>query len=196
MARIGYSRVSTRDQRPEVQSERLREAGCTRIFEDHGASGAKASRPEWDKCLDRLERGDVLYVVKLDRMGRSIRNLIDVVTMLGERGVDIVILDQGIDTTTAAGKFMFHIMASVAEFERDLIIERTRDGLATTTARGRNGGRKHRLTPDQEATARKLRADGHSIKEIGQLLGNGKPVSRQTVYRALGMLSDSKGAAA
>lgn len=196
MAKIGYSRVSTRDQRPEVQSERLREAGCTRIFEDHGASGAKASRPEWDKCLDRLERGDVLYVVKLDRMGRSIWNLIDVVTMLGERGVDIVILDQGIDTTTAAGKFMFHIMASVAEFERDLIIERTRDGLATTTARGRNGGRKHRLTDDQVATARKLRADGHSVKEIGQLLGNGKPVSRQTIYRALGMLSDSKETAA
>ena len=196
MAKIGYSRVSTRDQRPEVQSERLREAGCTRIFEDHGASGAKASRPEWDKCLDRLERGDVLYVVKLDRMGRSIRNLIDVVTMLGERSVDIVILDQGIDTTTAAGKFMFHIMASVSEFERDLIIERTRDGLATTTARGRNGGRKHRLTDDQVATARKLRADGHSVKEIGQLLGNGKPVSRQTIYRVLGMLSDSKETAA
>ena len=192
MAKIGYSRVSTVDQHPEVQSQRLTEAGCTRIFTDHGASGAKASRPEWDRCLDRLEKGDVLVVVRLDRIGRSIRNLIDVVTMLGERGVDIVILDQGIDTTTAAGKFMFHIMASVAEFERDLIIERTRDGLAATTARGRSGGRKHRLADDQVTMARKLRADGYSVKEIGVMLGNGKPVSRQTVYRALGMLSDTK----
>jgi len=196
MARIGYSRVSTRDQHPEVQSQRLREAGCARIYEDHGQSGAKASRPEWDKCLDRLEKGDVLVAVRMDRIGRSTKNLIDVVTELGERGVDIVFLDQGIDTTTAAGRFVFRMFASIAEFERDLIIERTRDGLAGTTARGRNGGRKHRLTDDQKATARKLRADGHSIKEIGLLLGNGKPVSRQTVYRALGMLSDSKGEAA
>jgi DNA invertase Pin-like site-specific DNA recombinase len=189
MARIGYARVSTREQHPEAQSERLEAAGCTRIFVDHGASGAQASRPEWDKCLDRLEEGDVLVAVKLDRIGRSIRNLIDVVNDLGGRGVDIVILDQNIDTTTPAGRFMFHIMDSVAEFERDLIIERTKDGLASTTARGRNGGRKHRLTDDQVATARKLRENGHSVKEIGQLLGNGKPVSRQTIYRALGMLA-------
>lgn len=191
MARIGYSRVSTQDQNPEAQSVRLREAGCTRIFEDHGASGAKASRPQWDKCIDRLEKGDVLVVVKLDRMGRSVRNLIDVVSLLNDRGVDIHVLDQGIDTTTPAGKFMFHVLASVAEFERDLIIERTKDGLAATTARGRNGGRKHRLTDDQVGMAQKLRADGYAIAEIGKMLGNGKPVSRQTVYRALGMLSDS-----
>jgi DNA invertase Pin-like site-specific DNA recombinase len=192
MARIGYARVSTRDQHPEGQRERLEAAGCTRIFTDHGASGTKASRPEWDRCLDRLGEGDVLVCTKLDRIGRSVRNLTDVVTDLGKRGVDIVILDQGIDTTTPAGKFMFHIMASVAQFERDLIIERTRDGLAATTARGRNGGRKHRLSDAQVARARKLRANGHSVKEIGQLLGNGKPVSRQTVYRTLGMMQLSE----
>lgn len=127
--------------------------------------------------------------VKLDRIGRSIRNLIEVVNDLASRGVDIVILDQAIDTTTAAGKFMFHVMAAVAEFERDLIRERTRDGLAATRARGRKGGRKHRLNDDQIRAARELRAAGRSVAEIGQLLGNGKPVSRQTVYRALGMLS-------
>jgi DNA invertase Pin-like site-specific DNA recombinase len=189
LARIGYTRVSTRDQHPEAQRERLEAAACTRIFADKGASGAKASRPEWDKCLDRLEPGDTLVCTKLDRIGRSVRNLIDVSSLLRERGVDLVCLDQPIDTTSPQGKLFFTILAAFAEFERDLIRERTRDGLAATTARGRNGGRKRRLTEDQKVTARKLRADGHSIREIGQLLGNGKPVSRQTIYRALGMLS-------
>jgi DNA invertase Pin-like site-specific DNA recombinase len=189
LARIGYARVSTRDQHPEAQRERLEAAGCTRIFTDTGASGARASRPEWDKCLDRLETGDTLVCTKLDRIGRSVRNLMDVSSLLQERRVDLVCLDQPIDTSSPQGKLFFTILAAFAEFERDLIRERTRDGLAATTARGRNGGRKQRLTEDQKATARKLRADGHSIREIGQLLGNGKPVSRQTIYRALEMLA-------
>ena len=189
MARIGYARVSTRDQHPEAQRERLEAAGCTRIFTDTGASGAKASRPEWDKCLDRLEAGDTLVATKLDRIGRSVRNLMDVSSLLRGRGVDLVCLDQPIDTTSPQGKLFFTILAAFAEFERDLIRERTKDGLAATTARGRNGGRKRRLTPGQVQAARDLRAAGRSVKEIGQLLGNGKPVSRQTVYRALGMLA-------
>ena len=189
MTRIGYARVSTRDQHPEAQRERLEAAGCTRIFTDTGASGARASRPEWDKCLDRLEPGDALVCTKLDRIGRSVRNLTDVSSLLQERGVDLACLDQPIDTTSPQGKLFFTILAAFAEFERDLIRERTRDGLAATTARGRNGGRKARLTEEQKVTARKLRADGHSIREIGQLLGNGKPVSRQTVYQALGMIA-------
>ena len=166
----------------------LEAAGCTRIYTDTGASGAKASRPEWDMCLNRLEAGDTLVCTKLDRIGRSVR-LMDVSSLLQDRGVDLVCLDQPIDTTSPQGKLFFTILAAFAEFERDLIRERTKDGLAATTARGRNGGRKHRLTEEQKVTARKLRADGHSIREIGQLLGNGKPVSRQTVYRALGMLA-------
>jgi len=189
MARIGYARVSTRDQRPEAQEERLREAGCARVFTDHGASGTRASRPEWDRCLERLEPGDTLVCVKLDRIGRSVRNLVDVMADLGRRDVDLVVLDQAIDTSTPGGRLVFHVLAAIAEFERELIVERTRDGLAATPARGRNGGRKHRLTPEQVATAKRLRADGHSVREIGVLLGNGRPVSRQTVYRALGMLS-------
>lgn len=188
MAKIGYARVSTRDQHPESQRERLEAAGCTRVYVDHGASGAKASRPEWDKCLDRLEPGDILVCTKLDRIGRSVRNLVEVVADLGSRDVDLLVLDQAIDTSTAGGRLVFHVLAAIAEFERELIIERTKDGLAATTARGHNGGRKPRLTPEQAAIARKLRADGHSVKEIGELLGNGKPVSRQTVYRVLGIL--------
>jgi DNA invertase Pin-like site-specific DNA recombinase len=189
MAKIGYARVSTNDQHPEGQRERLEAAGCTRIFTDEGQSGAKASRPEWDKCLERLEPGDTLIAVKLDRIGRSVQNLIKLMNDLREREVDIVFLDQAIDTRTAAGRMVFHFLAAVAEFERELIVERTKDGLRATANRGRNGGRKHRLSPEQMATAEKLRADGHTIREIGVLLGNGKPVSRQTVYRALGMIA-------
>jgi DNA invertase Pin-like site-specific DNA recombinase len=113
----------------------------------------------------------------------------DVSSLLQERGVDLVCLDQPIDTTSPQGKLFFTILAAFAEFERDLIRERTRDGLAATTARGCNGGRKHRLTPEQVQAAKDLRKAGRSVREIGQLLGNGKPVSRQTVYRALGILA-------
>ena len=190
MARVGYARVSTTDQHPEVQRERLEAAGCDPelIFTDHGVSGTKASRPEWDRCLAQLRRGDVLVAVRLDRIGRSVRDLLDVAQDLQDRGVDLVLLDQGIDTSTTMGKMLFTILGAVAEYERNLIVERTRDGLASTKARGREGGRKHRLTPEQQAQAVRLRANGHSIREIGVLLGNGKPVSRQTVYRALGMI--------
>lgn len=193
MTKIGYARVSTVDQHPEAQRDRLIEAGCdpALIFTDHGASGAKASRPEWDRCRSQLRKGDTLVAVRLDRIGRSVRNLIEVAADLESRGVNLVILDQSIDTATPTGRMLFHVLAAIAEFERDLIRERTRDGLASTTARGRSGGRKHRLNDAQIKLARKLRDDGHSIKEIGEMLGNGKPVSRQTVYRALGMLSDS-----
>jgi len=134
LARIGYARVSTRDQHPEAQRERLEAAGCTRIYTETGASGARASRPEWDKCLDRLEPGDTLVCTKLDRIGRSVRNLMDVSSLLQERGVDLVCLDQPIDTTSPQGRLFFTILAAFAEFERDLIRERTRDGLVATVA--------------------------------------------------------------
>ncbi len=193
MTKIGYARVSTRDQHPEAQTERLTAYGCNRVYVDHGASGAKASRPEWDKCLERLERGDALVCVKLDRIGRSVRNLVDVVADLGGRGVDLVVLDQAIDTTTPGGRLVFHVLAAIAEFERELIVERTKDGLAATSARGHNGGRKARLNEHHATLARQWRAEGISVAEIGARLGkmtpSGKAVSRQTVYRALGMAS-------
>jgi DNA invertase Pin-like site-specific DNA recombinase len=191
VATIGYARVSTNDQHPEAQEERLKAAGCTRIYTDHGASGAKASRPEWDRCLDRLESGDALVAVRLDRIGRSVRNLLQVADDLEKRGVNLVLIDQGIDTRTPMGRMLFTILGAIAQFERDLIIERTKDGLAATTARGRNGGRKARLNDNHAELARRWRGEGVSVKEIGVRLGemtkDGKPVSRQTVYRALGM---------
>ena len=183
MTRIGYARVSTRDQHPEVQKIRLEAAGCARVFEDK-ASGKLASRPQWDACLAYLREGDTLVCVRLDRIGRSVSNLIAVVQNLAEHKVDLVVIEQGLDTTTAAGRMMFHVLAAMAEFEHDLISERTRDGLAATTARGRNGGRKPSLKPYQVEHARVLldaRPKTHSVKQVAAELG----VSRQTLYRAL-----------
>jgi DNA invertase Pin-like site-specific DNA recombinase len=198
MALFGYARTSTTDQHPEAQAERLIAYGCDPdfIFTDKGASGAKASRPAWDECMARLRKGDTLVAVRLDRIGRSVRNLIDVADELEKRGISLVCLDQGgqtIDTRTPAGQMLFTILAAVAEFERALIIERTRDGLNRLgAARGREGGRKRRLTPDQVEAAKRARDDKKSIRAIGAMFpdANGKPASRQTVYRALGMLSD------
>lgn len=186
--KIGYARVSTNDQHPEAQGERLAAAGCERIFTDKGVSGKLARRPQWDACLAQLRPGDVLVCVRLDRIGRSVRHLLDVVTDLGNRGVDLLALDQAIDTTSPAGRMTFTILAAVAEFERDLIVERTMDGLAAARARGRVGGRKRKLSAAQVAHARRLYdetgPDGkraHTVEHIGQLLG----VDRTTVYRAL-----------
>lgn len=190
MTKCGYARVSTRDQHPEAQQDRLTAAGCRpeHVYVDHGVSGKLASRPEWDKCLAYLREGDVLVTVKLDRIGRSLKNLIEVVDLLKERGVDLIVLDQNIDTTTPTGKLIFHVLAAISEFERDLIRERTMDGLAAARARGHTGGRQPALRPDQRLRARRLYemtdADGrreHTVAEIATIL----KVSRQTVYRAL-----------
>lgn len=186
--RIGYARVSTRDQHPEAQADRLAADGCEKVFTDEGVSGAKASRPEWDRLLDQLRPGDVLVAVRLDRIGRSVANLVTVVNLLREREVDLVILDQNIDTRTSEGRFLFHIMAAVAEYERDIILERTLDGLAAARARGRTGGRKPALSPAQVRVARQMNdardEQGirvHTIKDIADVFGT----SRQTIYRVL-----------
>jgi len=182
VSRIGYGRVSTIDQHPESQHDALVEAGCNQIYIDNGVSGMKASRPELDKCLAYLRPGDVLVVTKLDRLGRSVKNLIELVNLLGEKGVDLQVLQQGIDTTTPAGTFLFHVLASVAEFERDLIAERTMEGLKAARARGRVGGRKISYTPLQAKTARAMMATReHTADEIARTLN----VSRSTVYRML-----------
>jgi DNA invertase Pin-like site-specific DNA recombinase len=182
--RIGYARVSTASQANDAQVDRLSAAECERIFADV-MTGTAASRPEWDRCLDVLRPGDVLVIVRLDRIGRSVRNLIDVVNGLRERGADLLVLDQAIDTTTPAGKFMFHVLAAIAEFERDIIRERTMDGLATARARGRNGGRRHKLDQRQRATVARMYAavgaDGkrlHTVQEIADTVG----VHRTTIY--------------
>jgi DNA invertase Pin-like site-specific DNA recombinase len=186
--KVGYSRVSTRDQHPEAQADRLTAAGCERVYTDKGVSGMLARRPQWDALLGQSRPGDILVCVRLDRIGRSVRNLIEIVTDLGGRQVDLIVLDQGLDTTTAAGRMMFHVLAAIAEFEHDLIRERTMDGLATARARGRVGGRKRKLTEAQVAHARELYdelgADGRrvrTVEQIAALLG----VTRVTVYRSL-----------
>jgi DNA invertase Pin-like site-specific DNA recombinase len=181
-ALLGYARVSTADQRPELQLDALRAAGCYRIFVDT-ASGALDDRPELAKALDHLRPGDTLVVWKLDRLGRSLRHLIDTLGALQERGVGFRSLQESLDTTTPGGKLIFHLFGALAEFERDLIRQRTQAGLAAARARGRTGGRPPSLTPTKTALARQLYdARQHTLAEIARTLG----VSRATLYRHLG----------
>jgi len=151
--RIGYARVSTRDQHPEAQADVLHAAGCERVSTDK-ASGKLARRPELDEALRGLRAGDQLVVTKLDRLGRSLEHLIELSNQLQARGVDLVVLDQGIDTSTALGRMFSQILGSIAEFEDALMAERTRDGLAAARARGRTGGQKPKLGPRQVKLAR------------------------------------------
>jgi DNA invertase Pin-like site-specific DNA recombinase len=181
MALIGYSRVSTQDQHPEAQHDALTTAGCERIFTDK-ASGKLARRPQLDAALAYLRPGDVLVITKLDRLGRSVRNLVDLALDLEQRDVQLRVLDQGIDTSTAGGRLFFHIVGAIAEFERDLIAERTRDGLAAARARGRKGGRRPKLSDRQVAQVRAMHASGeHTIAGIAETF----KVTRPTIYRVL-----------
>ena len=150
--KIGYGRVSTRDQNPDAQRDALAAAGCDQVFIDK-ASGKLARRPELDKALLVARAGDQLVVTKLDRLGRSLEHLISLSRDLQERGVDLVVLDQGIDTSTAVGRMFFQILGAIAEFEHALMSERTMDGLAAARARGRTGGQKPKLTPRQARIA-------------------------------------------
>jgi len=182
MALIGYARVSTRDQNPEAQHAALRAAGCERIFSDT-ASGKLAERPELAACLDYLRAGDTLVCTKLDRLGRSVKHLVDLVLRLGERRVDLTVTGQAIDTATPGGKLLFHVLAAIAEFERDLIRERTRDGLDAARAKGNNGGRRPGLTELQAAEARPMyNSLEYTVTQIAGMFR----VSRQTIYRHLG----------
>jgi DNA invertase Pin-like site-specific DNA recombinase len=178
---IGYARVSTTDQDPALQIVALQAAGCERIFTDH-ASGTVAERPELSRALDYLRRGDVLVVWRLDRLGRSLKHLIDTIRELGERGLGFRSLTESLDTTTPTGRLMLHLLASFAEFEADLIRERTAAGLAVARAHGRRGGRPRVMTPDRVRIARELyNGRQHTVEAIAAAIG----VSRATVYRAL-----------
>ncbi|PCC26519.1 invertase [Glutamicibacter sp. BW78] len=190
MALIGYARVSTTDQNTDGQRDALIAAGVKDdpryLFEDHGVSGAKATRPALDKCIASLREGDVLIVAKLDRLGRSLANLIELVKDLGERGVEFRALDNtSIDTTTSNGKLMLNIFGALAEYERDVIRERTNVGLTAAKARGRQGGRPRKLDSDEKvAKAKKMHAANvMAPKEIADALG----VSVSTLYRYLAM---------
>jgi DNA invertase Pin-like site-specific DNA recombinase len=176
---IGYVRVSTFEQHEELQIDALTKAGCEKIFTDK-VSGAKFDRPGLNAALDFARPGDVMVVWKLDRLGRSIIHLIDLLTTMKERGINFISLTEQIDTTTPGGKLIFHIMASLAEFERDLIRERTLAGLASARARGRLGGRKRKLTNGKLVMAKKLYADKkNSVRDICATLD----ISEATLYR-------------
>src|SRR5690349_13000622 len=179
---IGYARVSTQDQTLALQQDALARAGCERIFADT-ASGALAERRGLEEALGFARAGDTLVVWKLDRLGRSIRHLIDTINGLQERGVGFKSLTEAIDTTTSGGKLVFHVFAALAEFERDIIRERTNAGLTAARARGRNGGRPRAAAladPKKVAVAQSLYDDRRlSIAEICTTLR----VSRATLYR-------------
>jgi DNA invertase Pin-like site-specific DNA recombinase len=179
---IGYARVSTEDQDPALQLDALRKAGVERIFEER-ASGAKDDRPQLAHMLDMTRPGDVLIIWKLDRLGRSLRHLLDVTADLERRGVQFRSLTEAIDTSTPIGRLFFHLMAALAQFERDLIRERTKAGLAAARARGRRGGRKPKLRPGQvEAIRRRL---DHDPDASVALLAAEFNIDRSTLYRAL-----------
>ncbi|MDA8303256.1 MAG: recombinase family protein [Actinomycetota bacterium] len=185
--RVGYGRVSTADQNPDAQRDALAAASCDRVFIDK-ASGKLARRPELDKALLIARKGDQLVITKLDRLGRSLEHLIALSNELQANGIDLVVLDQGIDTSTSLGRMFFHILGAIAEFEHSLMSERTRDGLAAARARGRTGGQKAKLTLRQTKVAQdmydELGRDGHrahTVAEIAAEFG----VSRPTIYRHL-----------
>src|ERR1700687_1206944 len=181
LATIGYARVSTTDQNPQLQLDALRNAGASRIFTDHGVSGSTASRPQLDACLDPLREGDVLTVWKLDRLGRNTQHVLAVVDDVTSRGIGFRSVTEGLHTDGPMGKAMLTIMAAFAQLERDTMIEGTRAGLAAAAANGRKGGRPRKVDDAAAAKARQLREKGITATDIAKMLG----VSRATVYRYL-----------
>lgn len=182
--KIGYARVSTKDQSFDLQLDALKKTGCTKIYRDV-ASGAKAERPALKDLLDNIRTDDVLVVWKLDRLGRSLRHLVELVNELREKNAGLQSLNDPIDTTTPQGRFGFNLFASLAEFERELIRERTHAGLSAARARGRRGGRPKGLPKNAEPTAcaaETLYREGKlSVQEIAGRLG----ITKSTLYAYL-----------
>ena len=184
MAKIGYARVSTRSQKDDSQVDDLTAYECDKIFTDK-ASGKNAERPELGKALAYLRAGDVLVITRLARAMRSLKHLLTLADELRERGIGLVVLKQQIDTTTPAGRLVFHVLGAIDEFQRELIVEGTREGLDAARAHGRTGGRKPKLSAAKAATVRRMyQATGpdgkrlHTVAEIAQTAG----VHRTTVY--------------
>lgn len=179
--RIGYARVSTDDQNLEGQLDQLKRAGCAPVYSEH-ASGSKDDRPELAQALKALRAGDSLVVCRLDRLGRSLPHLVQTVDQLAARGIGFESLAERIDTTSAGGTLIFHIFASLAQFERQLISERTKAGLAAGRARGRMGGRPPALTVKQLREAKRLLEDPEAtVTDVAKTYG----VSRATLYKGL-----------
>jgi DNA invertase Pin-like site-specific DNA recombinase len=177
--KYGYARVSTDEQNPALQLAALQKAGCRTIYKDEGISGATTKRPALTRCLKKLRSGDTLIVWKLDRLGRSLRDLITMLDALRAQGIKFRSLTEHIDTETPAGRAMWQIIGVLAELERSLIAERTRAGVKAAKARGVKFGRKPKLTPQQSKYARELRAQGKRAEDIAALF----KVGRSTIYR-------------
>jgi len=175
---IGYARVSTQDQNLDLQTEALTKVGCKKIYNDK-LSGSRAERPGLTKALEMLREGDTLVVWKLDRLGRSVKNLVDLVGELHQQGIQFKSLTDAIDTGTPSGRFFFHVMASLAEMERELTVERTRAGLEVARQLGRKGGRRRQMTESKIESAKKLLANGVPPRDVATNLG----VSVPTLYR-------------
>jgi DNA invertase Pin-like site-specific DNA recombinase len=175
---IGYARVSTQDPNLDLQIDALTKAGCEKLFQEK-MSGSRTARPEFSKALETMRQGDTLVVWKLDRLGRSVKNLVDLVAALQKRDIQFKSLTDAIDTGTPSGRFFFHVMASLAQMERELTIERTRAGLETARKLGRKGGRKRRMTDSKIESARKLLSNGMPPRDVALNLN----VSIPTLYR-------------
>jgi DNA invertase Pin-like site-specific DNA recombinase len=183
---IGYARVSTVDQDLALQRDALRQAGCERIFEE-AASGAKENRPELAKALDHMRKGDTLVVWKLDRLARSMKQLIETVAQLEAAGVKFRSITENLGTDSAGGRFVFHIFGALAEFERSLIRERTNAGLKAARARGRKGGRPKSMTAEDVQAAETLLNGNVGPTAVAKRMG----VSRATLYRHLKQVNDA-----
>jgi DNA invertase Pin-like site-specific DNA recombinase len=180
--KIGYARVSTEEQNLHLQRDALKKAGCKKIVTDKGVSGNNTKRDGLDRALKQLKKRDVLVVWKLDRLGRSLRHLIELIETLREKGAGFQSVSDGISTTTAGGQLVFHIMGALAEFERSLIIERTKAGLEAAKRRGKYPGRPNLLSPQQIKHARKMLGRGEETTgSLAALFG----VDRTTIWRAL-----------
>lgn len=180
MALIGYARVSTLDQDSSLQIDALNSAGCKKVFTDT-ISGAKEERPGLTSALSFLRDGDVFIVWRLDRLGRSLPHLIEVIANLESKGIGFRSLTESIDTTSPSGRLVFHIFGAIAQFERELIRERTKAGLSAAAARGRKGGRKAVISPDKLQKAKLLLAQNLNVREVAARLKVGKT----TLYNAL-----------
>lgn len=178
---IGYARISTDDQNLQPQLDALEAAGCDRVFQDQ-MSGVTAQRPGLEEAIEFARQGDLLVIWRLDRLGRSLKNLIQLVTELEDRGVGLKSLHESIDTSSSSGKLVFHMFGALAEFERNLIIERTNAGLSAARARGRVGGRPPALTKEEQKTVVAMyKSKQHTIKDICSMANISKP----TLYKYL-----------
>jgi DNA invertase Pin-like site-specific DNA recombinase len=189
--RIGYGRISTSDQNASSQRDALSAVNVDKYFIDT-FTGTKASRPELDKLREQLRQGDTLVITRLDRLGRSAKDLLTIVSDLETMGVQLEVIEQKIDTSTPEGKLFFTMVAAFAEFERGIMQSRTMDGLASARARGRVGGRKPKLSQTKVVEIRRMYQEGRTVQSIADMFG----VSRPTIYRALGDREPIEGRAA